>query len=391
MSAPTSQQAVIVAMPRLSDSMEEGTIVNWLVEDGQVVERGQEIVEIETDKATMVYEAPASGPLWILAGSEETVVVGDPIASIGAERGATAEQPATPAPEAAVAEPEEAAPAGPADGVRVSPVARRLAAERGVDLAALVGSGPGGRILKQDVLDAPAAPSAAADGAAGGARGSSRREEPTRTQAIVARRMSEARATVPDFPTCIEIRISAALALREQLAGVLDPVPTMNDFLVAAVARTLTAHPRLNASFADGGFVYFDEVNVGIAVAVGDELLVPVIAGAESLPLASIAAESRRLVERTRSGAVTPPDLAGGTFTISNLGMFGISSFQPIINSPQAAILGVGGISPASDGRPAAMTLTLVSDHRIVYGAHAAKFLADLRDLLESPLALVAA
>jgi pyruvate dehydrogenase E2 component (dihydrolipoamide acetyltransferase) len=378
MTASTSETAVaVVSMPRLSDSMEEGTIVRWLLADGEFVSRGQEMVEIETDKATMSYEAPAGGPLRILVGAGGTAAVGDPIARIGGDR--------------------DFAASGTATAIRISPIARRLAVERGIDLATVTGTGPRGRVLKEDVLRAgasrgddaaPAAPPGPA--VLTGARGSARRQALTRTQQIVARRMSEARATVPEFPIVAAVEMTAVIELRRQLEGVLQPAPTMNDVLVAAVARTLPAHPRLNAAYVDGGFELFEEVNVGIAVAVDDELLVPVLSGADKLSLAEIATRSRRLVERTRGGAVTPPELAGGTFTISNLGMFGISWFQPIVNPPQAAILGVGGIAPGRAEQPPTMNLTLVSDHRIVYGAHAARFLADLRDLLQSPLALFA-
>jgi pyruvate dehydrogenase E2 component (dihydrolipoamide acetyltransferase) len=360
-------------MPRLSDSMEEGTILVWMKQVGDEVAIGEEIVEIETDKAGMAFEAPAAGALRIVALAEETVAVGEPIARIG---DGAEEQAAAP-------------PAAPADAgrPRISPVARRLAAERGIDLASVTGSGPGGRILKEDVL-AVAPPPPSQSTVVTGARGAARREEPTRSQAIVARRMAEARATVPEFPVAIDVEIAAAAELRRQLKGMLHPAPTLNDLIVAAVARTLRSHPRLNAAYVDGGFDLYDEVNVGIAVAVEDDLVVPVIDGADRLSLAEIAARSRELVERTRSGEVTPPELAGGTCTISNLGMFGISWFQPIVNPPQAAILGVGGIASRGKGPPT-LSLTLVSDHRIVYGAHAARFLADLRALLESPLSLV--
>jgi pyruvate dehydrogenase E2 component (dihydrolipoamide acetyltransferase) len=391
--------ALVVPMPRLSDSMEEGVIVRWLVADGETVKRGQEIVEIETDKATMAFEAPAEGPIWIVAADEAVVAVGDPIARIGAGAEAGPEAPAVPPASEEVAEAAESRPAAEPEAssaeVRISPVARRLARDRGVDLVTVVGSGPGGRILKQDILAAASgapipAPASGADQAPQtGARGGSRRQEPSRSQAIVARRMAEARATVPEFPVSIEVAMGSVIELRRQLKTVLDPAPTLNDFITVAVARTLPANPRLNAGYIDGGFEFFEDVNLGIAVAADDELLVPVIRGADRLSLEDLAAESRRLVERTRSGAITPPDLAGSTFSLSNLGMFGISSFQPIVNPPQAAILGVGGISPAVGERPPTMSLTLVSDHRIVYGAHAARFLAQLRDLLESPIALL--
>jgi len=397
MTAATESSIVVVPMPRLSDSMEEGLIVRWLVADGEAVERGQEIVEIETDKATMSFEAPVAGPLWTIVAEEASVAVGDPIARIGGGAEDTARDAGAPAPDAGDSAP--AAATASAGKLRISPVAKRLAAEHGVDLAAVSGSGPGGRIVKQDVLAAaaaaPAGPGAEPRTAAPepaaptGARGGSQRLEPTRSQAVVARRMAESRATVPEFPVQIEVEFGAAVELRRQLKELLDPAPTLNDFVTLAVARTLRAHPRLNAGYVDAGFELYDEVNVGIAVAVADELLVPVVRGVDQLSLEQLAAESKRLAERARSGAITPPEMAGGTFTISNLGMFGVTSFQPIVNPPQAAILGVGGISPSGGERGPLLNLTLVSDHRIVYGAHAARFLAELCDLLERPAALL--
>ncbi|MBS1881337.1 MAG: 2-oxo acid dehydrogenase subunit E2 [Actinobacteria bacterium] len=372
-------------MPRLSDSMEEGTILRWLVADGAEVERDEEIAEIETDKATMAFEAPVAGRLRIIVAAEESVGVGELIARIGEEVGD--EEAVAGADEKPGAIPRTAAPAPSSAGSRVSPVARRLAAELGIDLEGVVGSGPGGRILKEDVAAVAAA--SAPPAPATTARGGTRRERPSRAQALVARRMAEASATVPAFPVTVEVAIGAVAELRRQLKAAWDPAPTVNDVIVAAVARTLRSHPRLNAAWVDGGFIFYGEVNIGVAVEAGDELVVPVLAGADRLPLATLAARSRDLVERTRSGAITPPELAGGTFTISNLGMFGISWFQPIVNPPQAAILGVGGISTGHEGR-AAISLTLASDHRVVYGAHAARFLDDLRRLLESPLPLVA-
>ncbi len=382
--------ATMVTMPRLSDSMEEGTIVAWLVADGETVGRGQEIVEIETDKATVGYDSPAAGPLHIIAASGAAVPVGEPIAQVGdgppaaPGGGSNGEDPA--ASEPVEPAPAAAAEAGPeTDGAaRVSPVARRLAASRGIDVATIAGTGPAGRILKADVLAALAAsgPSTA------GARGASRRQEPSRIQQLIARRMAEARATIPEFPVSIEVEAAAAVAFRAQLAGLDEPPPSYNDLVVAAVARALPGHPRLNASYTDAGFEFFEQVNIGIAVASGEDLIVPTIERADQLTLAEIAAASRRLAERVRSGAVTPPELAGGTFTVSNLGMYGITSFQPIINPPQAAILGVGAIRESSV-TPPSMTLTLVSDHRIVYGADAAGFLAAVRKLLQNPVRLL--
>jgi pyruvate dehydrogenase E2 component (dihydrolipoamide acetyltransferase) len=393
--------AVEVPMPRLSDSMEQGTIVSWLLADGDEVKRGQELVEIETDKATMAFEAPADGVLRTLAVPGDTLPVGAPIAVLG--DGSVSEAATSPAP--------AAEPGANGRALSASPVAKRLAAKLGVALAEIAGSGPRGRIVKADVLAAAAeggAPAAAAAStpaadavatvadasgttaaaapAAGEStgRGTAQRQPLTRTQQIVARRMAESRATVPDFSVSAEVDMTAALALRAELSG-LDPAPTVNDFVVAATARTLRAHPHLNASFDGDAYLLHGRVNVGIAVALDHELYVPTLFDADAKPLATLAAEARGLVARTRSGAITPPELSGGTFTVSNLGMFGISSFEPIVNVPQAAILAVGGTRAGG-----AMRVTLVSDHRIVYGAHAATFLRDLRALLEQPLRILA-
>jgi pyruvate dehydrogenase E2 component (dihydrolipoamide acetyltransferase) len=280
-------------------------------------------------------------------------------------------------------------------------------------------TGPDGRILKADVLKAAGVRrEAVEDGLVGAQReaeaatstreaataplvrgaGDTAQPQPmTRSQQLVARRMAASRGTVPDFTVCMEIDVTEALQLRERLRGVIDPTPTLNDLVVVAAGRTLARHPRLNSSYADEAFVFHDQVNVGIAVAAGDELLVPVLADANRKSLAAVAAEAQRLVSRARSGEITPAELAGATFTVSNLGMFGVSFFQPIINPPQAAILAIGASRPTSG--PGAedqsatqrnrMNVTLVSDHRIVYGAHAAQFLADVRDLLQQPLRLL--
>jgi pyruvate dehydrogenase E2 component (dihydrolipoamide acetyltransferase) len=382
-------------MPKLSDSMQDGVIVRWLVDDGSAVARGQEIVEIETDKATMPFESPAAGGLQIVANVGDTVAVG---AVIGYLDGGVGRRDAR--------------------RVRISPLARRIATENGVDVGVVTGTGPLGRIVKADVVRAASVtaeppgltPSATARSATAEARAPAvevgratadrepeqtvDRDEPrlepmTRSQRLVAERMVASRATIPDFSVRVDVDMNAVLELQARLSFLLTQAPTLNDFIVAAAARTLAKHPRVNGSYTDGAFELHDLVNVGVAVAVGNELLVPVIRSADTLRLTELAITARTLVERSRSGAITPPELSEATFTVSNLGMFGVSDFAPIINPPQAAILGVGasrhsGVEP---GHP--LTLTLVSDHRIVYGVHAAEFLADLRATLEEPLRLL--
>lgn len=220
--------------------------------------------------------------------------------------------------------------------------------------------------------------------------------KPTRLQRVVARRMAESSASVPDFSVTVEIDMSLAAAVRRRLREVgRSPVPSFNDMVVLACARALRAHPLVNASYADGAVATFSAVNVGIAVAAEDGLLVPVILRADERSLQEIASVTRRLAERARARTLTPAELSGGTFTVSNLGMFGVQSFSAIVNPPQAAILAVGAIRNAlvpRDGHPAEaklMTATLVSDHRVVYGADAARFLATLRETLEAPGSLL--
>ncbi|HEU4703692.1 MAG TPA: dihydrolipoamide acetyltransferase family protein [Conexibacter sp.] len=400
-----------VPMPRLSDSMEEGTLVQWLKADGETVARGEEIAEIETDKATMPYEADADGVLRHRVAEGAAVAVGATIATIGEDGAAPVAEStsaAAPAPSpATTAAPAAAAAAqARANGVSVSPVARRAAQRLGVALAGLRGSGPHGRILKADVVAAGngAGPAAAAVAAAtpadaGGAKGATTVVPLSRVQQTIARRMAESKATIPEFTLQVDVDMGAASDLREQLrAAALDPLPSFNDLLVKAAGLALRAHPRANGSYRDGAFELHERVNVGVAVAAPDALLVPTVFDADGRPLTEIARETRALAERARAGTLTPPELAAGTFTVSNLGMLGVDRFAGIVNPPQAAILCAGRIAPRAlvgpDGaiaaRPA-LTLTLVSDHRILYGADAAAFLAELRRLLEQPLTLLAA
>jgi len=411
-----------IAMPRLSDSMEEGTVVNWLVGDGEQVARGQEFVEIETDKAQMPFEAEEDGVLRQLVPAGTTLAVGAAMAVIGDDEELAGGTEATSEPVEAPAESLTEAEGLPAGGptvlaergrVAASPVARRLADELGVELANVAGSGPGGRVVKDDVLraaesasdgapasDAPAAadpPSpASAPAADGGAKGAPTRVALSRLQQTVARRMAESRATIPDFSVSVDVDMEAALALRAALAE-RDVKVTVNDLLIRASAVALTRHPRVNGSYRDGHVETYARVNIGVAVASQEALVVPTVFDADRRRLTEIAAEVRRLAGAVRDGSITPPELAGGTFTISNLGMYGVAEFAGIVNPPQAAILCAGAAEPRAvplpDGRCATrrvMRLTLVSDHRILYGADAAAFLAELRALLETPVAALA-
>ena len=316
-------------MPRLSDSMEEGTIVRWLKGDGEHVDAGEEIVEIETDKATIGFEAELSGSLTVVARAGATVPVGAIIARIGAQ------------------------PPGPPTAwgrLRVSPVARRLARDLGVELSAVTPTGPAGRIVKRDVLAAPPSTAAAdrsptAVGPTPAGHVPTRAQPLTATQATIARRMTEA-AAIPTFTLTTEVEMDAALALRGQLAELAaEQAPSINDFIVKACALALRGHPKVNAGFGDGGFVLHAGINVGIAVAAADALLVPVIVDADAKSLLTLAVEARSLAQRARDGILTPSELSGATFTVSNLGMFGIVQFAAIVNPPEAAILAVGSLT----------------------------------------------
>lgn len=367
-------------MPKLSDSMTEGVILAWAKGEGELVEAGDELAEIETDKATVALEAEAGGVLHRLAPEGEAIPVGAVIARIG---------------EGAAPPPARKERSGPA----ASPLARRIAAELGVELAGVRPSGPRGRILKADVWaaaerrpeeDRPAPPAKVV-----GAKGETRVEEVSRLQRIVAMRMSESRATVPEFAVSAEIEMDAALELRARLRETLDPPPSINDLVVRAAAVALGRHPRVNASFGAAGFELHGGINVGLAVAAEDALLVPVVADADRRPLADLAAETRRLAAAARENRLSPRELDGATFTISNLGMFGVRSFAGIIDTPCAAILCVGAVEDRALVRGGelvagkAMDVTLVSDHRILYGSDAAAFLAELRSLLQAPFSLL--
>ena len=423
-----------IVMPRLSDSMEEGTIVRWLKADGDEVRRGDEIVEIETDKATMPYESDAEGVLRILVEEGRTLPIGEVIATVGEDgAGPGAESSAGAAEaesgqQAADSPPTEGAPPAVADatqapsappvatgaGERIfaSPVARRIARERGVDLAALAGSGPGGRIVKADVeaagqepagatAEPPGAPAPAPssldseDGESG--RGTVTVTEPTRAQSLIARRMAESRATVPSFTLETTVDMTTAVSLRAEMKETAldgELVPTVNDLVVKAAAIALREQPDANGAWRDGHFERYSRVNIGVAVAGEGSLVVPTVFDADRLTLAEIAAATQGLAARVRSGEITPPELSSGTFTVSNLGMFGVRAFEAIINQPQAAILAVGAVQerPAvHDGQVVArklMDLTLACDHRVLYGADGARLLERIRALLEAPLSL---
>jgi len=393
-----------LTMPKLSDSMAEAVIVRWLVSPGDAFARGEGLVEVETDKATVVYEAESDGTLGsILVPEGATAAIGEPIATLAnGAGGPSGEERVSPAqPEPAKGPPAEAAAAdAPRDGSgaqrpNATPVARRTAVELGVSLHGIVGTGHGGRITREDVQKAAADAGATAQQPAGGGKGDARTFELTTTQATIARRMVESGTSIPVFSVSTDIDVSLIAALRRGAREERDDAPSLNDFVVKAAAGALRQFPRFNASYVDDKVECYSRINLGIAVATDDALLVPVVFDADRKTLAEIAADTRRLAEAARRRALQPDELRDGTFTVSNLGMFGVRSFTAIIDPPQVAILAVGGVrrAPVEAGPDGVvfrdlMTVTLTCDHRVVYGADGAQFLSRLRELLERPLAL---
>jgi pyruvate dehydrogenase E2 component (dihydrolipoamide acetyltransferase) len=449
-----------VPMPKMSMTMEEGELIAWRVEQGTQVRAGDVICEVMSDKVEMEVESPADGTLVrLVAGEGDTVAVGAPIATLATEAedllgdlfGAPAEEAAAPAPEAPApapaaaagnghgAAPAPAAPEAPSGPRPVVPAARRRAKELGVDLAAVTGSGPDGLVRVADVEGAgapaaaaaapaqpkpepqpepggaaaaatvrpapapppaPAAPAAArpsADAPSGDGRYDEIPLTPMRK--VVAKRLTESMQQAPHFYLGVVVDAEELLALRarlnDELAG--DGIKlSVNDLLVKACAAALRAHPGINVSFAGDKILQHHDVNIGIAVALDAGLIVPVVHDADAKSLGRISSESRELIGKAREGKLGGPDLKGGTFTISNLGMFGIDQFTAVINPPEAAILAVGATTRSvveHEGEVtvrSTMRLTLSIDHRALDGATAAAFLATLRGLLEAPYRLLA-
>jgi len=422
-----------LVMPRLSDTMEEGTIGRWLVHEGDAFAAGDVLAEIETDKATMEFQAYDAGTvLRILVGDGETVALGAPIAIVGAE-GETADEAAsagngatTPPPqEEAAAEPEpktaparkpskssSKAKAAAGNGsrataaLRVSPIARRMADEAGIDLAAMAGrgSGPEGRVVKADVerlissgeLTSPTAADAPPATQSAPAEGEIR--ELTPMLKAVATRMAQSKQTVPHFYVESEIDMTRAMQLRAELnSGLADSGDkiSVNDLIVRASALALIQHPQAHRSYVDGRHVYHAHANIGIAVALDDGLIVPVLNEADTKPVREISRETRDLAGRARAGKLKQREIEGATFSVSNLGMFDVANFEAIINPPESAIIAVG----ATVDRPVVvdgeivmrkiMRVTLSCDHRACSGADGAKLLMTIKHLLQAPSLLL--
>jgi pyruvate dehydrogenase E2 component (dihydrolipoamide acetyltransferase) len=418
-----------VVMPKLSEAMETGKLLRWLKQEGELVAGGDIIAEIETDKADIELEAFGGGVLRkVLVGPGATVPVGNLIAVIadasediasvvGAAGGAAPAPSSAPAPAAEVAAPRAAsagavtaapvppaAPVGPPPGTRLraSPLARKLAARAGVDLARIPGTGPGGRIIQRDV-EAAVAVQAATPTPIRPPIGPPIRpdlefeDQPlSQIRAAIARQMTQSKAPIPHFYVTSEIAMERAVALREELQALPGaPKVTFTDLIVRACAVTLGKHPGVNATFQGQAIRRYRAAHIGIAVALDEGLITPVLRDCDRKSVFEIATEARDLVERTRQRKLRAQELQGATFSVSNLGMFPIDEFSAIINPPEGAILAVGAIveKPVVVGGQLAvgkrMRVTLSCDHRVMDGAMAARFLADLKAALEAPLSLL--
>jgi pyruvate dehydrogenase E2 component (dihydrolipoamide acetyltransferase) len=412
--------ATEIKLPRLGQGMESGTVVRWLKQEGERVEKGEPLYELDTEKVTQEVEADASGVLLKIAVQEGEVPVGQTIAVIGEEGEEVPEAAAAPegeveeapeeegtrapardeererareaaAVEAAPEQEEEPRPVTADGRIKASPLARRIAREKGIELAEIRGTGPEGRIVAEDVERALAAPAPAAAPAAAPAEPEV--VELTSVRRTIARRLTQA-WEAPVFQISMSADMTRAQELRERLVALMregDTKPTVSDVLTKVCAAALMRYRDVNAHYADEKVRRFPTANVGMAVATDRGLLVPVIHGAERLTLQEIAAARADLVARAREARLQQPDFEGGTFTISNLGMYGVEQFVAVLNPPQVAILAVGAIEEEAvvvDGdleiKPL-MTLTLTCDHRAIDGAVAAEFLGTVRALLEEP------
>lgn len=435
-----------ITMPRLSDTMQEGTISQWLKQPGDQIKKGDILAEIETDKASMDLESYDTGVLeQILVQAGETVPIGQVVAIIGSGAGAQSQPAARPAPEgdgqqrtqtaappaeskpqtaAASAQPTPVSPGEQGNGrlLKASPLARRIAEEQDIDLSQVQGTGPGGRIVRDDVEDyleqrgatapaaAPVTPSAPAPQQAAPQAAPTPTPQPaalppdseavplSRVQSIIARRLTESKQTIPHFYVSSEVDMTDLLAMRQTFnagAGEDGVKVTVNDLIVKASALALEKFPEVNSSIQGDQFIRHKQINVGIAVDVPGALVVPVIRDANIKGVRSIAREARALIEKARANKLAPADLEGGTFSVSNLGMMDASSFIAVINPPHAAILAIAAARKQFvpiDGQPVIrdlMTITLSADHRIIYGATVARFLQEVKRLLQNPYSLL--
>jgi pyruvate dehydrogenase E2 component (dihydrolipoamide acetyltransferase) len=425
--------AIKVTMPQMGFDMTEGKVARWLKKAGDPVKQGEAVVEIETDKVNIESEAQGNGVLReILVSDGTTVPVGALIGIIGApdedltaikaEAGlaaaGAAERPAAAVQPIVEAAPATAAVATEGNGrIKASPLAKRIAKEKGVNLAQLAGTGPGGRIVKRDVetfspaiaaapIAAPAtfaqpivaaAPAVAQPSVLGPSVLKAEEVTPTKLRQTIAKRMVASKQTVPHFYVTSEIEMSEAMALRAKLNALVDEAGkiSVNDMVLKAAATALTHFPGINASFGENVIVRHGTVNMGIAVALEQGLITVVVADADRKPLAQIAREAKDIVNRAKNGKARPEEMQGSTFTVSNLGMFDVAEFIAIVNPPEAAILAVGSVRDVpvvKNGQVVpgkTMKVTISADHRVTDGAEAAKFLQEMKKILEEPLRLL--
>ncbi len=406
-----------VLMEALSPTMEEGKVLTWLKKEGDAVSDGDVLAEVETDKAVMELQARGAGVLRrIVAAEGATVEVGsvvgiiaDPdeelpdLAQAGTPRARAAAKPAPaapaaegPAPKAPSAVPTtETTPTPPPAGgsrIKASPLARRLASDRGLDLSRVTGSGPGGRIIKRDVEGVAATPAPSESAVAGGYED----VELSQIRKTIARRLVASIGPIPHFFLTTEVDVERAAIAREELNALeTGPRISFNDIIMKVIAQALRQHRACNAWWMEDRIRYFTDVHLSMAVAVEDGLITPVIRNAHRKSLRDIAAESRELAQRARERRLTPEEYTGGTFSVSNLGMFDIDQFTAVINPPEAGIIAVGSIVERPvlvDGELEArrrMRLTMSCDHRVIDGATGAQFLQTVKRMLENPLAMV--
>lgn len=395
-----------VVMPKLTDTMEEGVVLSWKRREGETIAAGDVLAEIETDKAVMDLEAFASGTVRrLVVGEGETVKAGALIAVIAepdediasALEAGPAPTIQAPPPAGDTAPGQPAAPPAAASGVKASPRARKLAGEKGLDLSRLTGSGPGGRIVEEDVLAALAGSRPAGQAAAGQPAPGDRPLSQMRK--AIARAMVQSKGPVPHFYLTSEIAMDEAEQWRLRLKQSRrdnGPAPGMTDCIIKAAALALKRHPEINVSFVGEAIRPHPSIDIGLAVAVEDGLLTPVLRDCGHKTLEAIAAESRRLIERAREKKLTPPEYTGATFSISNLGMHDVESFIAVLVPPEAAALAVGAIRDVPVVRQGAvaagrrMKVTLSCDHRALDGVQAAKFLREFKRILEHPSELTA-
>lgn len=419
--------ASYLKMPKLSDTMSEGTLVKWLKKPGDSVAVDEDIAEVETDKATMTMPSFEEGILHAIYVKEgETVALGAPLALIlsdgeeppadadkapGGEAKASAPAPEAPAAKteapaavsapAAAAAPVASAPATTSGRIKASPLARKIAKEKGVDLARVAGSGPGGRIVKKDVENAPVGGGGGSLGLLPPAMAKTDRSVPlTGMRRVIAARLLESKTTIPHFYLNIEIDTEPLMNLREQVNAASTanggPKYTVNDFIMRATVLATGSVPDVNGSFQGDSILYHGETHLSVAVAIEDGLVTPVIRSAQSKSIKDLAAELKDLAVRARDKKLTPNEMTGGTITISNLGAFGIGNFDAIINPPQAAILAIGTITkqPVVNAQNQIvpgqrMWIGMSCDHRVIDGAVGAKFLSELKRFLETPVLLI--